>query len=171
MLRSLIFCLAGVLGIAGCSPTFNWREVRLDGGVKALLPCKPDRGQRPMLLAGQTIDLQMTGCESGGALFAVAHAELADAAALVPAQAQWEAAMLANMQAGAPQILPYPIKGAATEPAPQRLQAQGRRADGRLVAAQGIWFARGKHLYHAVIYADKLEAEATEPFFAGLELL
>ena len=44
----------------------------------ALLPCKPDRGSRPVELAGQKLMMHMVGCEAGGAMFAVALVELAD---------------------------------------------------------------------------------------------
>lgn len=169
MRRSLGFFAVVLALLAGCNPTFNWREVRVDGGLKALLPCKPDHGSRRMILAGQDVELQMAGCETGGALFAVAHADIDDVDKTVAAQAQWQAAMRANMQAMAPQLAPYELKGAATRPQPVRLSAQGRRADGSAVAAQAVWFSRGKHLYHAVIYADKVGSDVAEPFFSGFE--
>lgn len=122
-----------------------------------------------MTLGGQEVELQMTGCEAGGALFAVAHVDLGDAGKTVVAQAQWQAAMLANMQAAAPQLAPYRLKGAAIQPPPLSLSAQGRRADGSAVAAQGVWFSQGEHLYHAVIYADKVGADMAEPFFSGFK--
>lgn len=156
--------------LAGCSPTLNWREVRVgSAGLKALLPCKPDQGSRRMTLAGLEVEMQMAGCETGGALFAVAHVDLGDAGKAAATQAQWQAAMLANMQAGTPQLAPYRLKGAAVQPPPLRLSAQGRRADGSAVMAQAVWFVQEKHLYHAVIYADKVGSDAAEPFFSGFE--
>ncbi len=169
MLRSLGFFVIGGVLLAGCSPTLNWREVRVDGGLQALLPCKPDHGSRKMTLGGQEAELQMTGCEAGGALFAVAHIDLGDAGKAGVAQAQWQAAMLANMQAAAPQLAPYRLKGAAVQPAPLYLSVQGRRTDGSAVTAQGVWFSQGAHLYHAVIYADKVGPDMAEPFFSGFE--
>jgi hypothetical protein len=170
MSRLLWFLLVGSSLLAGCNPTLNWREVRVgNAGLRALLPCKPDHGSRQLTLADQAVELQMVGCEAGGTLFAVAHVDLGDAGKATTAQAQWQAAMLANMQATAPQQTPYSLKGATASPSPVRLSAQGRRADGSAVAAQGVWFAQGKHLYHAVIYADKVGSDAAEPFFSGFE--
>src|SRR5512145_665774 len=104
MLRALsFFVISGVL-LAGCSPTLNWREVRVDGGLKALLPCKPDHGSRQMPLAGRDVEMQMVGCEAGNAMFAVAHVKLDAVAEVAAAQATWQAAMLANMQASPPQL-------------------------------------------------------------------
>jgi hypothetical protein len=160
--------LSSVL-LAACSPALNWREVRFDGGLKALLPCKPDRGSRQMPLVGKMVEMQMVGCEAAGAMFAVAHVELDDASEVDAAQTAWQAAMLANMQAAGSQLETYKPKGAATAPKPVRLTAQGRRADGKAVVAQGTWFSQGKHLYHAVIYADKVGTDVAEPFFSGFE--
>jgi hypothetical protein len=66
--------------LSGCTPTFNWRDVSFEQApVGALLPCKPDRGSRPVELAGYKATMHMAGCEAGGAMFAVAWVELTDA--------------------------------------------------------------------------------------------
>ena len=72
---------AGAL-LSACTPAFNWREVGFDqAGVTALLPCKPDRGTRAVQLGGQSVQMSMAGCESGGAMFAVSLVEAPAAAA------------------------------------------------------------------------------------------
>jgi hypothetical protein len=48
------------------------------------------------------------------------------------------------------------------------LQAQGTQTDGRAVTAQGIWFVRGPQVFHAVMYASKINADAADSFFTGL---
>ena len=69
---------------AACSPTFNWREVPVaDAGLIALLPCKADRANRALPLGAESVQVDMAGCEAGGATFAIAHAS-ADG----PAQAE-----------------------------------------------------------------------------------
>lgn len=69
------------LALLACTPTFNWRDVSFEQApATALLPCKPDRGSRPVELAGQKVTMHMAGCEAGGAMFAVALVELPDAA-------------------------------------------------------------------------------------------
>ncbi len=66
--------------LLACTPIFNWRDVSFEQApVTALLPCKPDRGSRPVELAGQKATMHMAGCEAGGALFTVALVELTDA--------------------------------------------------------------------------------------------
>jgi hypothetical protein len=172
MLRLILLLLAGsTLVLAGCSPTYNWREIRwASADLKVLLPCKPDHGSRRMTLAGQDVEIQMMGCEAGAALFAIAHVRVDEPDKIVAAQTQWQTAMLDNMQAQGAQLVPFQSKGANPVPQPVRLSAQGRRQDGSAVMAQAVWFARGPHLYHAVIYADKLSTEVAETFFSGIEL-
>lgn len=170
MSRSLLLLLNLSLWLAACSPSFNWREVRLGGSeLKALLPCKPDQGSRRQNLAGQEIEIAMLGCEAGGALFAVSVAELGPAAHATAVQVQWQASLLGNMQAASSKNSAWSLKGAGAQLEPLRLDARGVRPDGKAVMVQGVWFVRGSRLYHAVIYAERISDEMREPFFGGLE--
>jgi len=166
------FLLLGLaLLLTACSPTLNWREVRPGGELKALLPCKPDQGSRRQSLAGREIEVQMLGCEAAGALYAVSVAELGDARhAALAVQVQWQANLLGNMQASASTSSAWALKGANAMLEPVRLKARGLQPDGRPVAAEAVWFAQGTRLYHAVIYAERITEQMSEPFFSGLEL-
>jgi hypothetical protein len=172
MRRYFLHLIAGTMFLlAACNPVYNWREVNLpQAGLKVLLPCKPDQGQRAISLAGLTVEMQMAGCEAGAGLFVVAYVDLGETGKVEAALEQWKAAMLGNMQANDVALQSaVMIKGASTKPAPIRLNAVGRRQDGSAVAAQAIWFAKGAHLYHAVVYADKLSRDAVDAFFSGIE--
>lgn len=172
MLRFIKPALLGsILALSACSPALNWRESSAGpaGALKLLLPCKPDRASRPMPLAGETVDLHMLGCEADGILFAVSWAEMKDASRTGPALAQWQAAMLAALRASTPQVQPFALKGADAQPGAVRVSAGGQRPNGGAVQALGVWFARGAQVFHAVMYADKLNADGTETFFSGLE--
>lgn len=172
MLRFILpALLACILTLSACSPALNWRESPAgpDGALKTLLPCKPDRASRPQQLAGETVELHMLGCEADGLLFAVSWADVKEVNRTGPALAQWQAAMLAALQAGTPQLQPFALKGASAQPAAVRLSASGQRPDGRAVQAQGVWFARGSLVFHAVVYGERLGAEASDTFFSGIE--
>jgi hypothetical protein len=174
MYRLLSLISASLVGLAACNPTYNWREVHWaqDAALKVMLPCKPDQGSRPMRMVDQTLTLHMLGCEAGGALFAVALVDVRDTPHAIQVQHQWQQAMLDNMQAivapDSPKLQTFVFLGASEEPPPIRMQAQGKRQDGRELNAQALWFARGGRLYHAAIYADKLDTEVTQAFFEGL---
>jgi hypothetical protein len=170
-LLSLLFVFS-LAGLGACSPALNWREVGIkDTDLVAMLPCKPDVGERLVPLGGKEVALHMTGCDADGATFAVAHARLAQGPAAPAVLAQWRAATLANMGASSSREeasrLPLlaGVAGATT-----LWSARGQRRDGTAVVMQGVWFARGADVFHAVVYADDIPATLTEAFFPGLRL-
>jgi hypothetical protein len=159
--------------LAACNPALNWREVRPDNtALTALLPCKPDKASKTVPLGGKPTELAMLGCEAGGATFAIAVADIGDAAKVDAVLAGWQAATLQNMQApgpGAPlMISALKVPGASSPP--QLVTAQGKQADGRPVASRAAYFAHGTKVFQAVIYAPRLDEEAAETFFSGLKL-
>lgn len=167
--------LAFAAGLAACSPDQNWRQITFEGSsLKAQLPCKADRTTREVPLGGVPVQLSVAGCESGGAMLAVMTAPLAAGADAQAVLAGWQQATRAHLQAPAaehsqawqrPGLLPL---GAA-----QRVQLQGRRADGQAVVAQAVWgaFVEGDHVrvVHAVVYAGKIVPEMAQTFFDGLQ--
>jgi hypothetical protein len=159
--------------LTACSPTFNWREARPDGtGLSLLLPCKPDRAQRSVPLGGQATDLALLGCDAGGATFAVAVATVdtaTEAGQVAAVLAGWQAATLANIKAaGAAQAAPLKLPGAALQPPPVLVRATGQRTDGRAVQSQAAYFAQGRQVFQAVIYADQIAPEVADTFFSNL---
>ncbi|MEY4883197.1 MAG: hypothetical protein RIS34_1051 [Pseudomonadota bacterium] len=168
-----VVCLTACLG--ACSPTFNWREIRLEpAALLVMLPCKPDQGTRQVTLAAQNLSLHMIGCVVDGATFAVSYADLADASQAAPVLAQWKTAMLGTMRATQIREVPIAIKGVdaapAVEPVSRQVQAQGTQADGQAVVAHGVWFAKNRQVFHAVVYGDRVSPDVLEAFFSGLQL-
>lgn len=81
------------LMMLACTPAFNWRDVAFDGlPVAALLPCKPDRGERMVPLAGAPRQMVMAGCEAGGATFTVAVVNVAEPSKVDAVKAELRAA-------------------------------------------------------------------------------
>ena len=161
--------VAALWALAACSPTFNWREVRSESApLKAMFPCKPDKASRPVAMAGREVEMQGTGCDAGGAAFAVFTADIADAARLGEVLAQWQGATLANMRGTSAQPRPFVPPGALALPQSLQVEARGKRADGSAVQSRAAYFARGSRVFQAVIYADSLPAQAADIFFEGL---
>lgn len=175
-----LWTFAGVAAtlLTACTPALNWRSVSLpEAEVTITLPCKPDDARRTVEIAGKPTELAMLGCEADGALFAVSHTAMADAALVGPALVQWRSAVIALLGDGAEAASvnkPFALRGALELPQSVRTVVQGRRPDGTPVVAQAVWFARASGpqvtLYHAVIYTDKPRPELADPFFSGLKL-
>lgn len=162
---------AALLSLAACSPTFNWREVRVESvPLKAMLPCKPDKAARTVPMAGRQVELRVLGCDAGGATFALLTGDVVDPLRAGEVLAQWRAATLANLRspAGNAQDRPFLPAGAMALPQSLRVSAAGERGDGSKVESQAVYFARGSRVVQAVVYADQVPAEAAETFFAGL---
>ena len=162
-------CLA--VAILACSPVLDWREVRLEG-LQAMLPCKPDRGERGVQLAELDVRLQMSGCEAGGALYAISHVRVPGADQAIAVQAAWRSAALANMQASAVQSHPIRLAkpSVAGGSALDLLSAQGTQPDGKPVHARLVWIVAGDHVYHVAVYGPQLNDERLETLFMDLRL-
>jgi hypothetical protein len=165
-----------------CSPVLDWREVRLEG-LQAMLPCKPDHGERTVQLGTLEVRMQMSGCEAGGALYAISHVRVQGADQAIAAQAAWRSAALANIQASVVQsqtiklgkpstaiVVPPGEQSLPTDSALDLLSAQGTQPDGKPVQARLVWIAAGDHLYHVAVYGPKLDNERLETLFIDLRL-
>ena len=164
---AVVLLSAGLLG--ACSPTFNWREVRAEPTpLKAVLPCKPDKGARTVPMAGREVSLEVIGCDTGGATFALLFADIGNAGRAGEVLSQWKTATLANLRAAASQEGPYRPPGALGLPQSVHVVASGQRGDGSKVESHAAYFAQGTHVFQAVIYSDRLKPEVAEQFFSGI---
>jgi hypothetical protein len=161
--------LLSTLLLQACSPSLNWREVRLPGGdYKALLPCKSDQATRPQRLAGQDLQLTVQGCKAAGGLYAVSVAELAAPSSLPAVLAQWQQQLLTSLKASATTEHPVSIADADSLPPAVYLEATGEGADGRALSVQALWFVRGSRIYHAALYAERITEPMSVTFFSGV---
>jgi hypothetical protein len=168
----ILLALTALLVASGCSPKLNWRDVQPgNSGLKLLLPCKPDQGDKIVPLGGRPTKMTMLGCDAGGATFAVALADLGDAPNVPEVLAQWQALTLDNMKATpeTTQTRPLRVPGASAEPAPVLVVAQGQRADGRAVNGWAAYFTKGSQVVQVVMYASAIEPVAAEIYFASLK--
>jgi hypothetical protein len=173
--RPLGIALSALLLLSACNPTFNWRELRPEGTpLQALMPCKPETATRPVPLDGGTpVELHMHSCETGGLTFAVAWAELGDAARVPGALSGWRRASLGAVRVD-PARADDPatawnaaVPGATTA---QGLTALGSNPAGQPVQVRAAHFARGTQVYQAAVYGPALDDEVTVAFFDGLKL-
>ncbi|XAH24162.1 hypothetical protein AAFF27_02945 [Xylophilus sp. GW821-FHT01B05] len=172
--------LTCAVSLAGCTPDLNWREVQLPPTpLQALLPCKPDDGERPVMLAGQALRMHMLGCDAAGATFTLAWVELTEPEQLGAVLGAWQDASLARMGLlpgpDAPAGQSFAPIGAISLPQSVRLAATGRRPDDRgAVTVQAAWFASTRggraYAYQAAMYSSRAELATAENFLAGLRV-
>ncbi|MEO5670751.1 MAG: hypothetical protein ABIR26_08690 [Ramlibacter sp.] len=169
MLRPISTAIVFAAILAACSPTFNWREVRVQpAGMKALMPCKPESETRVVPMAGRDVDLVVLGCETGGATFALLFADLGNGGRANEVLGQWKKATLANLRGVAAREVPFRPPGALALPASQQAVVVGQRADGSKVESHAAYFAHRTHVFQAVIYSGTLKPEVAETFFSGI---
>jgi hypothetical protein len=167
-MRFLTCAVLALASLAACNPTFNWRDVRFESARLALLlPCKPDKAMRVVPMAGQPTDLYLLSCDAGGVTFAVAVADVKDAAKAEAALTQWQNATLANIKAPPALGAEFKLPGLAS--AGVLVKATGQRASGQAVTSQAAYFAQGSQVFQAVLYADKIAPDVAETFFSGLK--
>ena len=160
---------AVALLLAACNPTLNWRDVRLEPSMlKATLPCKPEQASRTVPMAGRQVELKVLGCAAGGASFALLSGDIVDPLRAGEVLAQWKSATLTNLRSSGSLDRPFLPTGAMALPQSVRVVAQGLRADGSKVHSQAAYFARGSQVFQAVIYADLIDPQASDAFFAAL---
>ena len=165
--RSLLLAAAGVL--VACTPALDWREVRPEGSaVRLLFPCKPDSQTRTLSLAGAPVRLALHACNTGGATWALAVADLHDPARVGPALAELRLSAQRNLAAAEGRPLAHKVPGATPHPDSGRLQFEGRMPDGRAVREQVAVFAKGTQVFQAVALGASLDAEATHTFFDSI---
>ena len=166
------------LVLSACSPSQNWREITFEGSpLKAQLPCKPDRTTRAVPLGGVSVDLQVAGCESGGAMVAVMTAPLqagVDASAVLSG---WEKATLDNARVSLPlasgQTQPWHRPGMLPLNTAVRIQTKGLRPDGEAVMMEAVWGAvpdgERIRLVHAVVYGMPIPKDLANNLFEGVK--
>ena len=154
--------------LLACSPTYNWREVQVGHApLRALLPCKPERAERPVSMGGHEATLEMASCEAGGATFAVSAMALPDGMDRNATAQAWKVATLASLKSTADQAKDWPVPVNA-KLAAVGWQATGVRHTGQAVQAHVVALTRGQELFQVAVYGD-LPPEAMATLLDGLQ--
>lgn len=159
------------VGLAACSPTLDWRDVRPPGsGVQLLFPCKPATETRSVALAGQLLKMTMVACQAGGATYALAFADTGDAARLANALIALREAQAGNLRARPQPPAPLRVAGARALPQAERVQLEGQFPDGTAVRQHAGYFAAGTRVYQVAVLGAVVETGAADAFFEGIRV-
>jgi hypothetical protein len=176
--RLILVMLVVMSALAGCSPRYDWREIRAaDDGFVAMMPGRPDRMTRPVDLGGIPVSMTMHGVRVDGVAFTVASARLPDesVATRERALAAMREAMLRNIGAGVSkaEALAVPVvdaSGRRTGSAPGwRVEAEGLAA-GRPVSLRALFAARQGRIWQAVVVGPGPEIEQVRLFIDGFRI-
>lgn len=177
--RSLLTVLLGSAALAaGCSPEYNWREIR--GGndhYRVMLPGKPSQMTRPIDLDGMKVSMTMQGAQVGDVAFTVAAAELPDASEAVRERAigAMRTAMVRNIggretDARAMNVPVVDISDRLTGTAPGwRIDAVGQ-SGGRPVELHAVFTARNGRAWQAVVVGPTPDPVQAQQFLDGFRL-
>ena len=163
--------LSGLAVLAACTPALNWRDVRPEGGgLVAVMPCRPDRHERPVPLAGPPVALALWVCSADGHTFALASADLSDPARVSPALRALAQAAQANVQGRIESEQPAAVPGMTPQAAAVRWRLAGQLPDGQPVREQVLVFASGLRVYQATVVGPVAGEAQTGPFFEAIAL-
>jgi hypothetical protein len=97
---SVVAALAGGCLFAGCSPTFDWREVKgADAPYVILMPARPTNSTRDIDLGDGPIPMTMTVARADDISFSVASGKLSQPAAADAALLAMKSSLLRNTSA------------------------------------------------------------------------
>jgi hypothetical protein len=168
-----LFCVPwlSLAVLTACSPSLNWRDVRLDSApLVALFPCKPEQATRSAVIGAETVTLTVLACDAGDAKFALAYTQAANAAAAANLLTEWKTLTLANMRASSSQSQNFQVRSVQGAAQALRVQALGTRPDGQAVALEAVWLAAQSFAYQAVVYSAQARPQVADAYFDGLRL-
>jgi hypothetical protein len=170
--RPTAWCLAWLIaGASGCSPTFDWRQVRSDpDGLAALFPCRPDRAERPVQLAGTRTVVRLLSCSVDESTFGLLVADVTDPGRVTATLRELQGRALANIGASTPAVSAWSVKGMTPNPLAQRWSVVGRLSDGTAVHEHAVFFARGVRVYQGSVIGASPIPGVTESFLSGFTL-
>lgn len=168
--RSLWF--VSTCALLGCSPKFDWREVRgVNAPYSVMLPAKPSSQTRQINLDGTPVTMTMTATRVDDITFAIGSAELADDSTARKSLAAMKTALVRNI-GGTISHEASSLPGAV--PATMEIEAHGRPDAGtgrepRLLAARLI--AKDRHIYQLVVTGREsaVTHDAVDTFFESFK--
>lgn len=162
MKRALVVAL---VFLAACAPELDWRELHWEEGrLKVLLPGKPAKSGREVMLGGEKLAMQMLQTQMTGMAFGVAYAPLppGDPGALLPAARD---ALLRNIEGTLVTEREVEVRGTGAKG--REFTGEGTVAGTPMLVAARVVAANGR-FYQIVFVGRKDRAERVDlPLYLG----
>ena len=169
-LRAALLALSAASSMA-CAPALNWREVRPEGsGLEAVFPCRPDRHERRVALAGAGVSMQMHVCEAAGLTFAISLVDVDAPDRVARVMTEMRALAVSNVGATDSTVAALQVPGMTPNPQAALLDARGRPVGAERLGLRAAFFSKGLRIFQATVVGADPSVEATQPFFAGLRV-
>lgn len=140
-----LLAIAALVGLAACSPKYNWREVHgKEAPFVALFPDKPETMSRNVNLGIEQVNMTMMAAEVDGVSFAIGSATLRDATHANAAVDAMKKALLHNIGS---QLADTPAAGDDIEA--HGLRERGGERESLLLL--GHFAAQDKHVYQVIV--------------------
>ena len=169
--RRAVTVVALGVALVACWPALDWREVRPEGlALTALFPCRPDKHERDVPIAGAPARMQLHACDAAGSTFSLAVVDAGEPARVEPVLAALKASAAANVGGSASRSEPFAPPGATPNPSSALVRLQGRRPDGRAVTLNAAFFVHGVRVFQATALGEAVSEETLQGFFGGIRL-
>lgn len=158
--------------LAGCTGAPEWRELAPAGlSLNFALPCRPDRAERRLTLAGAEVQWQLWACSVEDQTFALASAVWPDPTTVPAVLAQLSQSARSNIGGRVQSESAAAVRGMTPQPAARRWRLIGRLADGREVAEDLAVFAYGARVYQATVIGRSPVPAQVQTFFERLQVV
>jgi hypothetical protein len=167
--------LLAVTLLAGCNPTYNWRDYRSpDAPYQVMFPAKPATHTRKVDLDGMQVEMTMTAAEVEGVMFAVGTGTAPDAARAQAAVEAMKTAMLRNINATVQRESASAASSGSPDSERKRIDVDAVGAgNGGPMKLSGHFESRGTRFYQVIVLGKEKEVlpEQSEQFMKSFRLL
>ncbi len=169
--RSGPFLLSVALILGACTPTLDWREVRVaDTPLRLMLPCRSHAQERTIQLAGQAVRWHLLVCSAGDHTFGVGWGDLGSPTWVGPALAEIVVSSGAHVLASTVSAKPLRVPGATPHAGSQQVLLVGRRGDGRAVQMQLAVFTFGTTVFQVTALGPIVTPELRSTLLESLRI-
>ena len=160
--------------LSGCSPTFDWREVRdPTDGYSVLMPGKPSTHTRPVLLNGMKLDMSMRAVEVNQLMFAIGQVHLPDSSSAAATLTIMKDQLLASSSTTSiREKLTPAADGRGSMIEVEAGGAPGAGNNGQTRVLYGRFISKDAALYQVLIVGpkNKITDEVVETFLTSFKL-
>lgn len=164
LLSSFFLPVLAAVVLAGCSPTYNWRDYNSpDAPYQAMFPDKPVTHTRSVNLDGMTVNMTMAAANIDGTVFAIGSGEAPDAAQAQKAVTSMKTALVKNIGAT--------ITREETNNSALKIDAKGVQ-NGTPMRLVGHFESRGTRFYQVIVMgkAKDVPQDQVDMFMSSFKL-